>query len=125
MFPKGVAFKIEFEFYEAEKANYGISIRDAGNHAFSVDSTTNTLFVGIAKYTDGFPISYEAHESLELTPHRLTICTKIIHNAIAIWIPQEFFRRGIETVQFVPTFPSYVSPESPWFKKILTDSANI
>ena len=123
MFPKGIAFKIQLEFYEAEKATYAIVVRDAQEGEFSLEPSVHILFVGVAQYVDGFPLLWEAHESLEINPHRLAVCVEMIHNAIAIWITQEFLRRGVNTVQFTPAFPSYVGPESPWFKKLSTDSA--
>jgi hypothetical protein len=119
MFIKGIAFKLELNFFEEDKSEYAIFLRDARQSGYS--PAPNAL-VGKADYTNRFPLSYEIGAAIRFDNRRRRVCEEIIHNAIAVWIPLELSRRAVDTIHFTPLFPAYVGPHSRWYREVLASN---
>jgi len=102
-----VAFKLTLRKVEGTKYHWDFYAKAAALEGEY--NSEDSSIVGTARWTDFFPLTYTVGKELEgLGSQGLKICEEIIHNNLALWIPQALIQAEYGHIVFTPPFPPYV-----------------
>ncbi len=106
-----IPFCLLLKFTDEQNARYCLHIGVYRDIVF--EPQEGSLIGHAACSVPGFPLEYEIHPSLQLTPHQQKVCERLIHSGLLFRLPQIIHATyGGHNILFPPGPPAYVTRES-------------